>query len=304
MIEFNNVTRTYARKVAVDRLTLTIPSGELFALLGPNGAGKTTTIRVLTGLLRPTTGAVRACGYDLVSDVRHATRSIGYVPEDPFLYDKLSGREFLEFVAEMRGLDRPSRDQVIERECRQFDLEDFVDDLTETYSHGMKQRLVFASALLHDPPVLVIDEPMVGLDPRSVRVVKDRLRMQANAGTTVFMSTHTLAVAEEIADRIGIMDHGRLYFLGTVGELQRELASPHTSLEPLFLELTQNGNGKGEGGRGKAEGTVASGQRPVVSNENSANRAPGSTTANLQSTIHHPPSKIQNPPSPLPPSPF
>ena len=251
MIEFENVTRTYARKVAVDGLTLTVPPGELFALLGPNGAGKTTTIRMLTGLLRPTAGAVRVCGHDLIRDVRHATRSIGYVPEEPFLYDKLSGREFLEFAAEMRGLDRAARDRVIGRECQNFELEEFIDDLTETYSHGMRQRLVFASALMHDPPVLVIDEPMVGLDPRSVRVVKDRLRAEAQAGNTVFMSTHTLAVAEEIADRIGIMDRGRLYFLGTVSELQHGLASHHTSLEPLFLELIQSGNGREK--KGKAE---------------------------------------------------
>jgi ABC-2 type transport system ATP-binding protein len=238
MIEFDNVTRSYAHKVAVDRLTLTIPSGELFALLGPNGAGKTTTIKMLTGLLRPMGGSVRVCGHDVVTDLRLAALSIGYVPEEPFLYEKLTGREFLEFVAEMRGLDRAVYDERILRECRYFDLDGFIDDLAETYSHGMKQRLVFASALLHDPPVLVIDEPMVGLDPRSVRAVKDRLRVLASAGTTVFMSTHTLVVAEEIADRIGIMDGGRLHFLGTVGDLQSKLASRHDSLEPLFLELT------------------------------------------------------------------
>ena len=249
MIEFDNVTRSYAHKVAVDRLTLTVPSGELFALLGPNGAGKTTTIKMLTGLLRPMGGSVRVCGHDLVTDARRAAHSIGYVPEEPFLYDKLSGREFLEFVAEMRGLARPGIDDRIRRECQYFDLDAFIDDLIETYSHGMRLRLVFASALLHDPPVLVIDEPTVGLDPRNVRAVKDRLRDQADAGTTVFMSTHTLALAEEIASRIGIMDHGRLHFLGTVGELQGELASHHASLEPLFLELTSgNGRRKGEGG--------------------------------------------------------
>jgi ABC-2 type transport system ATP-binding protein len=248
MIEFDNVTRSYAHKLAVDRLTLTVPPGELFALLGPNGAGKTTTIKMLTGLLRPMGGSVRVCGHDLATDGRRAAHSIGYVPEEPFLYDKLSGREFLEFVAEMRGLDRSSTDDRIRRECRYFDLDGFVDDLIETYSHGMKQRLVFASALLHDPPALVIDEPTVGLDPRSVRAVKDRLRDRAAAGTTVFMSTHTLAIAEEIAGRIGIMDHGRLHFLGTVGELRSELASHHASLERLFLELTSgNGSRKGEG---------------------------------------------------------
>jgi ABC-2 type transport system ATP-binding protein len=238
MIEFDSVTRSYAHKVAVDRLTLTIPSGELFALLGPNGAGKTTTIKMLTGLLRPMGGSVRVCGHDVVTDLRLAALSIGYVPEEPFLYEKLTGREFLEFVAEMRGLNRAVYDERIRRECSYFDLDSFIDDLAETYSHGMKQRLVFASALLHDPPVLVIDEPMVGLDPRSVRAVKDRLRVLATAGTTVFMSTHTLVVAEEIADRIGIMNGGRLHFLGTVSELQSKLASRHDSLEPLFLELT------------------------------------------------------------------
>lgn len=256
MIEFDNVTRTYGRTVAVDSLGLTVPPGELFALLGPNGAGKTTTIKMLTGLLRPTRGTVRVCGHDLVGEVRRATRAIGYVPEEPFLYDKLTGREFLEFAAEMRGLDRPAIERAIERECEYFGLKGFLDDLTETYSHGMKQRLVFAAALQHDPPVLVVDEPMVGLDPRSVRIAKDRLRKQAAAGATVFMSTHTLAIAEEIADRIGIMDHGRLHFLGTVGQLRKELASQHASLEPLFLELIDGRNGrgeKGEGGTGKGE---------------------------------------------------
>ncbi|MBN1394721.1 MAG: ABC transporter ATP-binding protein [Pirellulales bacterium] len=244
MIEFDNATRTFARKVAVDGLTLSVPPGELFALLGPNGAGKTTTIKMLTGLLRPTSGAVKVCGIDLTADVRRATHALGYVPEEPFLYDKLSGREFLEFAAEMRGLERATVKERIQRENGYFELGDFLDDLTETYSHGMKQRIVFASAMLHDPPVLVIDEPMVGLDPRSVRMVKDRLRERAAAGTIIFMSTHTLAIAEEIAHRIGIMDHGRLHFLGTVAQLQRELASSHTRLEPLFLELTSGNNGR------------------------------------------------------------
>jgi ABC-2 type transport system ATP-binding protein len=293
MIEFDNVTRTYARKVAVDGLTLTVPPGELFALLGPNGAGKTTTIRMVTGLLRPTAGAVRVCGCDLVHDVRRATQCIGYVPEEPFLYDKLSGREFLEFAAEMRGLDRPTRQRIIQRECRDFGLDDFIDNLTETYSHGMKQRLVFASALMHNPPVLVIDEPMVGLDPPSVRVAKDRLRMAARAGTTVLMSTHTLAIAEEIADRIGIMDHGRLYFLGTVSELQRGLASHHTSLESLFLELLQNGNG----GDAKTEG----GRKEQVDSRKSA---VGGASKDSEFPIQAPKSEMPPLPSafPLPPS--
>ncbi len=243
MIEFDHITRTYGNKLAVDELTLTIQPGELFALLGPNGAGKTTTIKMLVGLLRPTSGSVRVCGHDVVARTRDATAVIGYVPDQPFLYDKLTGREFLEFAAEMRGLDRSTVRQRIERETETFGLSEFLDSLTETYSHGMKQRVVFASALLHDPAVLVIDEPMVGLDPRSVRIVKDLLRRRTGAGTAVFMSTHTLAVAEEIADRIGIVDHGRLKFLGSVAQLREELASQQASLERLFLDLTDESNG-------------------------------------------------------------
>ncbi len=244
MIEFDNVTRTYGRKVAVDRLALAIEPGELFALLGPNGAGKTTTIKMLVGLLRPDSGTVTVCGHDITKQTRQATRLMGYVPDQPFLYDKLTGREFLEFVGEMRGLERRTIDARIARESGHCQLDEFLDDLIETYSHGMKQRTVFASAFLHDPAVLVIDEPMVGLDPLGVRLVKDLLRSRAGSGTVVFMSTHTLAVAEEIADRIGIMNAGRVHFLGTVPQLREELSSHHEALEPLFLELTGDGNGR------------------------------------------------------------
>jgi ABC-2 type transport system ATP-binding protein len=244
MIEFVNVTRCYGPKVAVESLSLSVRPGELFALLGPNGAGKTTTIKILVGLLRPDTGTVKVCGRDVVAEPRQAARSIGYVPDEPFLYDKLSAREFLEFAAEIRGLDRATAAARIARETEQFQLAGFLDELIETYSHGMKQRVVFAAALLHDPAVLVIDEPIVGLDPRSVRLVKDLLRARAAAGSIVFMSTHILGVAEEIADRIGIVDCGRLHFLGTVDELRRELALPHTSLENLFLEMTDGADGR------------------------------------------------------------
>ena len=242
MIAFENVTRTFGDRVAVDGLTLTVPAGELFAMRGPIGAGKTTSIKMLVGLLRPTSGSVRIDGCDVTRDSREAAHAIGYVPDEPFLYDKLSGREFLEFVAEMRGLDRRARAARIEREVAAFGLAGFLDDLTETYSHGMKQRLVFASALLHDPRVLVIDAPMVGLDPRSVRLVKDMLCARARAGTAVFMSTHILSMAEEIGDRLCIVDRGRVNFLGTLSVLQEELASPETALEPLFLKLTANGD--------------------------------------------------------------
>jgi len=238
MIEFENVTRNYGRKVAVAGLNLVVPAGELFAFLGPNGAGKTTTIKMLTGLLRPTSGHVRLGGYDLVTDSRRACALLGFVPDVPFLYDKLTGREFLDFVAGMHGLGAEAAVERVERELGQFALGEFIDELTETYSHGMKQRLVFAAAMLHDPPVLVIDEPMVGLDPRSSRLVKDLLRQKARQGAAVFMSTHLLDVAEEIADRIGIVDRGKLLCVGTLEELRRNLENQHTSLEQLFLEVT------------------------------------------------------------------
>jgi ABC-2 type transport system ATP-binding protein len=246
MIELETATRKYGDKVAVDRLDLTVPPGELFAFLGPNGAGKTTTIKMLVGLLRPTSGTVRVCGYDMVTQTRDAVCGLGYVPDEPFLYDKLSGRELLRFVARMRGLDRKQTAGSIDRQTENFGLASFLDSLIETYSHGMKQRLAFASALVHDPAVLVVDEPMLGLDPKSVRLVKDLMRSLANAGTVIFLSTHTLSLVEEIADRIGIVNHGQLNFLGTLKELQQALSSHQMPLEHLFLKLTDDTSNGGE----------------------------------------------------------
>jgi ABC-2 type transport system ATP-binding protein len=241
MIEFDHVTRTYGVKTAVSDLSLAIPRGELFALLGPNGAGKTTSIRMLVGLLHPTRGAIRICGHDVVSAPRAAHLHLGYVPDEPNLYDKLTGREFLQFIADMFGMPRHLARDKIDREVDCFELGEFLDDLAESYSLGMKQRLVFAASLLHDPDVLVLDEPMVGLDPRSVRIVKDLLASRIRDGMTVFMSTHTLAMAEEMADRVGIMVRGQLRFLGTVPELREQVALEATSLEQLYLELTGPG---------------------------------------------------------------
>jgi ABC-2 type transport system ATP-binding protein len=245
MIEFDHVTRTYGPKTAVSDLTLAIPRGELFALLGPNGAGKTTTIRMLVGLLHPSRGAVRVCGHDLVKDPRAAHLHMGYVPDEPCLYDKLTGREFLWFIADMFGMPRRLATSRIDREIEHFELGEFADDLAESYSLGMKQRLVFAASLLHDPDVLVLDEPMVGLDPRSVRIVKDLLRERVAEGMTVFMSTHTLAMAEELADRVCIMVHGRLRFLGTIPELRAQVAVESMNLEQLYLQLTADRTGPG-----------------------------------------------------------
>lgn len=259
MIEFDNVTRSYGTKVAVDGLTLSVPRGELFAFLGPNGAGKTTSIKLSVGLLRPGSGTVRVCGYDVTDQPREAKRRISYVPDEPYLYEKLTGREFLRFVADMYGLSPARAEANLQREIGHFELAPFVDQLTESYSHGMKQRLVFASALLHDPEVLVVDEPMVGLDPRSIRLVKDLLRQRASEGVTVFMSTHILSLAEEIGQRVGIINHGKLLFVGTLAELKQRMARHDQSLEELFLQLTQSQVAVSAASRAGSGDTVATG---------------------------------------------
>lgn len=237
MIHFDSLSRSYGDTLAVRELDLRIESGELFAMLGHNGAGKTTTIKMLVGLLRPGRGRVLVNGHDVVADVRSATQQIGYVPDQPYLYEKLSGREFLHFVAEMHGLSPSDARVAIDREMSRFGLGRFADELAESYSHGMKQRTVFAAALIHDPKVLVVDEPLVGLDPHSIRLVKDLLRERADAGTSVFMSTHTLAAAEEVADRIGVMHQGELMFLGTVDELRQSRNAQDQTLETLYLSM-------------------------------------------------------------------
>jgi ABC-2 type transport system ATP-binding protein len=240
VIELTNLRRTFGDNVAVDQLTLSIPSGELFAFLGPNGAGKTTTIKMLVGLLQPNAGSIQIEGVDVIRSPRPAAHVVGYVPDEPCLYDKLSGREFLYFVADLFGMTATAAAANIEREIACFSLESFIDHLTESYSHGMKQRLVFAAALMHEPRVLILDEPMVGLDPQNARVVKNRLRALADAGVTIFMSTHVLSLAEEIADRIGIVYGGKLLFLGTVQELRSKMERADDNLEQLFLALTND----------------------------------------------------------------
>ncbi len=237
MIELEGVTKVFGNKRAVDRLDLRVRAGELFAFLGPNGAGKTTTIKMICGLLVPTAGKVRGGGHDAAS--REARQLLGYVPDQPYLYDKLTGREFLRFVVEMYGLDRARAAARIDELIDTLDMGDFIDELCENYSQGMKQRVVFASALVHDPKVLVVDEPLVGLDPRSARIVKNLFVSQARSGAAVLMSIHLLAIAEELADRIGIVDHGRMLTVGTLAEL-RERAQHDGSLEDLFLKLTGN----------------------------------------------------------------
>jgi ABC-2 type transport system ATP-binding protein len=238
MIDITSVTKRYGPKVAVRDLTLHVPAGELFAFLGPNGAGKTTTIKMLCGLLFPSEGAVKVGGFDLVSHGDQARALISYVPDQPFLYEKLTGREFLQFTADLYAMPPARARQKIAEVIDLFRLDDFVDDLTERYSHGMRQRTVFAAALVHEPKLLIADEPTVGLDPKSIRELKTLLRQLAGNGMTVFLSTHTLDIAQELADRIGIIDHGRLIGCGTLADLRKQ-AAIDGSLEDLFLAITE-----------------------------------------------------------------
>jgi ABC-2 type transport system ATP-binding protein len=223
------VTKRFGRTVAVSDLSLEVTSGQVFAYLGPNGAGKTTTLKMIVGLLRPDAGTVKVCGLPMTTDGLAARTQLAYVPDQPFLYDKLTGREFLGFVGEMYQVPPNVIAERVDRLSTRLDIH-YLDQLTEGYSHGMRQK------------VLVTDEPMVGLDPRTVRTVKDLFRQLADAGTTVMVSTHTLAVAEAIAHRIGIIHHGRLVAVGTLSEL-REMAQTRTSLEDVFLALTEEESG-------------------------------------------------------------
>jgi ABC-2 type transport system ATP-binding protein len=240
MIEAVGLTKTYGGGgvPAVDALTLAVPSGELFGFLGPNGAGKTTTIKMLVGLLRPTSGEARVDGHDLQHEAAQAKQQIGYVPDNPYLYDKLTGREFLSFIADLYSMPPgPAREEKADGLLRLLDLEAQADRLIGGYSRGMRQKMALAAALLHDPKALFLDEPTVGLDPGSTRRLKDILRSLArDRNVAVFLSTHTLDVAAEICDRVGIFHRGRLIALGAPSALSAQAASGR--LEDVFLELT------------------------------------------------------------------
>jgi ABC-2 type transport system ATP-binding protein len=238
MISIQSVTKTYGKKVAVDNLSLEISPGEFFAVLGPNGAGKTTTIKMLAGLLRPNSGRLMVGGIDVQSDPIAAKKASAYVPDQPFLYDKLSGIEFMNFIADLYGVDGDGRAKEIDRLVELFGMKDFVRELTEAYSHGMKQRLVLAATLLHKPKVILVDEPLVGLDPHTARLVKQVFREQARGGTSIFMSTHVLSVAEDFADRIGIMIQGKIVALGRLDDLRRQ-AQLEGKLEDVFFKITE-----------------------------------------------------------------
>ena len=239
MIRTENLTKTYGGLTAVRDLNLDIAQGEFFAFLGPNGAGKTTTIKLLTGLLKPTSGRALICGHDIHADPVEARRCISYVPDFPFLYDKLEPVEFMLLVGQLYGMDRKTILRESEELFDTFGLNATRSQMIENLSHGTRQRVALAAGLLHHPRVLIIDEPMVGLDPRSARVVKDVLKKRSRAGTTIFLSTHILHIAEELADRIGILNQGQIIAIGTRDELRRK-SGQDGALEDAFLSLTHN----------------------------------------------------------------
>ena len=238
MIQLQALTKQYGKHLAVDRLDLDVPPGELFGFLGPNGAGKTTTIKMMAGLLRPTSGRIVLAGHDLDLEPEKAKAALGFIPDRPFLYEKLSATEFLQFVAGIYGINGHDAGRRIEELLELVELTEFRGNLVESFSHGMKQRLVMAASFIHEPKVLVVDEPMVGLDPKGARLIKNIFRTRCQTGATIFMSTHTLEVAQTMCDRIGIIFKGRLIALGTMDELQRHAESENPELEPIFLKLT------------------------------------------------------------------
>ncbi|MFP4460048.1 MAG: ABC transporter ATP-binding protein [Candidatus Zixiibacteriota bacterium] len=248
MIQFQNLTKKFGDLTAVDSIDIAIPSGTVFGFLGPNGAGKTTSIKMTVGLMKPTEGRILIDGTDVQEKPEETKQKIGYIPDSPYIYDKLTAWEFVSLVGGLFGMDEKD---IIERSEYYFDLfgvGDWANDRAEEYSHGMRQKIVLSASLMHEPSIIVIDEPMVGLDPQSQKTVKDVLRKKAEEGATVFMSTHTLSIAEEICDRVGIITHGKILMIETIEEIRKRFkdekeATGKGDLEELFIKLT---SGKGE----------------------------------------------------------
>jgi len=239
MLVLRGVTKRYGDFTAVDGIDLTVPRGRIFGFLGPNGAGKTTTIRMITGVLQPSAGLVLVGGDEIADDPMRAKSRIGYIPDRPFLYEKLSGGEFLRFVAGLWGRDGDEVEERVDRLLRLFSLIPWKDELIESYSHGMRQKLLISSALIHGPELIVVDEPMVGLDPRSARLLKDLLQAFVDQGGTVFLSSHTLEVVEVLCREIAIIDEGRIIARGTLDDLRSQAhAGEAAHLEDIFLRVT------------------------------------------------------------------
>lgn len=242
MIRIENVSKSYAKSdvKAVDNLTLHVKKGEVFGFIGPNGAGKTTTIKMITSILQPDAGRILIDGIDIQERPVEAKAKIGYAPDSSNIYERLTGIEYLNFIADMYDVDKPTRQKRMEKYLEMFELKKAAGEQVKTYSHGMKQKLSLTGALLHNPPLWIMDEPMVGLDPKSSHLLKQEMRAHCEEGNTIFFSTHVLEVAEKLCDRIGIIQKGKLIAVGTLDELR---AGSDESLESLFLELTDSAEG-------------------------------------------------------------
>ena len=236
MIRLTNLSKKYGSFTAVDAINLTVPPGELFGFLGPNGAGKTTTLRMIAGILQPTSGTVEIGGVDVTKDPIAAKAKLGFIPDRPFIYEKLTGGEFLRFVAGLYGQEGPEVEHRARELLALFDLEEWRDELVESYSHGMRQKLIVSSAFVHRPDVIVVDEPHVGLDPKSIKILRDVFKEYVRRGHTIMMSTHTLETAESLCDRIAIIVGGKIAAHGTIDELRT--SSKAGDLEEIFLKLT------------------------------------------------------------------
>ena len=241
MIEIRSLTKRYGTFTAVDSIDLSVARGEVFGFLGPNGAGKTTTMRMVAGILRPTSGSITVAGVDLLQHPVEAKSQLGFIPDRPFIYEKLTGSEFLRFVAGLYDQEGPQVEHRGRELLALFDLEEWRDELVESYSHGMRQKLIISSAFIHRPAVIVVDEPMVGLDPKAAKILKDLFREYVRRGHTIMMSTHTLEVAETMCDRIGIIQSGRMRAFGTMAELRAHTGDADKGLEEIFLRLTGDG---------------------------------------------------------------
>lgn len=238
MIEITGLTKRYGDFIAVKGIDLVVPRGELFGFLGPNGAGKTTTLRMMAGILKPSSGTITVAGVDMLADPISAKAKLGFIPDRPFIYEKLTGLEFLRFVAGLYSQEGPAVEHRARELLALFDLEGWATELVESYSHGMRQKLIIASAFVHRPDVIIVDEPMVGLDPKAARILKDLFREYTNRGHTIIFSTHTLEVAESLCHRLAIIVQGEIKAYGTMDELRRTLAGEEQDLEALFLRLT------------------------------------------------------------------
>ena len=239
MIRLNNLSKHYGKTIAVKNINLSILRGEIFGFIGPNGAGKTTTIQMIGGLIAPTSGSVIIDNINMAAFPEAAKKKIGLIPDRPFLYDKLTGMEFLKFTADVYGVPESDFKEKAGSLLNMFSLYDRSDELIESYSHGMKQRLIMSAALLHDPLIIIVDEPMVGLDPAGIKMVKELFRKLSDKGTTIFMSTHTLILAEDLCHKIGVINKGELIATGTIDDLKEKVKTEKGNLEEIFFELTK-----------------------------------------------------------------